>query len=547
MKNTQKIVALYCRLSQDDGREGESNSIISQKSILLEYARTHGFYNTEIFVDDGFSGTTFNRPGFIRLQKMIDEGLVSTVIVKDLSRFGRNYLAVGNYLEIVFPSKGIRFISIQENIDSISADTTELVPFSNIFNEWYAAQTSRKIRAVHQQRSKDGKRVSASVPYGYVRDINNRDVWHIDEDAAKVVQMIFGLFLDGNGPTKIAKLLQNNRILIPTAYKLQKGISAHHKLAADPYYWNDTTVCRILDNIQYTGCTVNFITTRISYKIHKKRVNNKEDWVIIPDTQPAIVDETTFERVQQLRKNRHRCTKTGETSIFSNLVFCADCGSKLHYCAQRRKDGTYGYFRCSQYKSGRGSCTSHFISNNVLTRIVTESIQRLINFVSSYEPVFVFLLQKQRAVRQNEETQLLMSKLDTTRKRIGDLDRLIQKVYEDSILGKISEDRYKKMMQSFEEEQNELIQFVGTYEKKQAEIEKEAVSLRKVLDMLRSCQEIKELTPAIVNTLIERIEVGDDNLKKKGKTVMIDIYYTAIGTLKIPSEEEMEELIKEMR
>ncbi len=546
IEKTHKIVALYCRLSQDDGREGESNSISNQKNILLEYARSHGLHNTEIFVDDGFSGTTFNRPGFIRMQQLIEDDRVSTVIVKDLSRFGRNYLEVGHYLEIVFPTKGIRFISIQENIDSLSANSTEFVPFSNIFNEWYAAQVSRKVRAVHQQRSKDGKRVSASVPYGYIRDPDNRDIWYIDEDAATVVRMIFSLCLEGNGPTKIARILQSNHILTPTAYNLQSGKSTRHKLLGDPYYWKEPTVGHILENIQYTGCTVNFITTRISYKVHKQKLNDKDDWVIIPDTQPAIIDRETFDRVQQLRQNRHRCTKTGETSLFSNIVFCADCGAKLHFCSIRQYGKIYGYFRCSQYKSGRGRCTSHYISNNVLTKVVRESIQKLANFVSSYEPVFVYLLQKQKALAQDEETQLLKSRLDAAKKRIAELDKLIQKVYEDSILGKISEDRYKKMMCAFEAEQHELIQVVGTYEEKQLAMEKETINLRNVLDMLRSCQEIKELTPVMVNTLIERIVVGDDQLRKKGKTIHVDIYYTAIGSLQIPSEDEIKALIEEM-
>lgn len=268
IEKTNKAVALYCRLSQDDGKEGESNSITNQKDILLTYAHSKGLYNTEFFIDDGISGTTFNRPGFQRMQQLIDQGHIGTVIVKDLSRFGRNYLEVGNYLEIIYPTRGIRFISIQENVDSLQNGSTELVPFSNIFNEWYAAQTSKKIRAVHQQRSKAGKRVSASVPFGYVKDANNRDIWHIDEEAANVVRRIFDLFLEGYGPTKIARILQANHILTPTAYGMKTGKPMHHAINGDPYFWQGTAVGHILDNIQYTGCTANFTTTKISYKIH---------------------------------------------------------------------------------------------------------------------------------------------------------------------------------------------------------------------------------------------------------------------------------------
>ena len=545
VEKTNKAVALYCRLSQDDGKEGESNSISNQKDILLTYAHSKGLYNTEFFVDDGISGTTFNRPGFQRMQQLIDQGHIGTVIVKDLSRFGRNYLEVGNYLEIIYPTKGIRFISIQENVDSLQNGSTELVPFSNIFNEWYASQTSKKIRAVHQQRSKDGKRVSASVPFGYVRDASNRDIWHIDEEAADVVRRIFDLCLEGYGPTKIARILQSNHILTPTAYRIKTGKPTHHALNGDPYFWQETTVGHILDNIQYTGCTANFTTTKISYKIHKKKINSKSDWVIIPDTQPAIIDSNTFDRVQQLRTNRHRCTKTGETSMFANLVFCADCGSKMHFCATRRSNGIYGYFRCSKYKSGRGQCTSHHINSNVLTEIVTESVRRLAAFVSCYEPVFLFLLQRQLLTAQKEEQTMLKRNLDTAQKRIDELDRLIQKVYEDYILGKISEIRYKKMAAAFEEEQQSLVQFVSEHGDRLVELEKNSANLRTILDILRSYEEIKELTPAMVNTLIERIVVHDR--KENERKIQVDIYYTAIGLLHIPSEEEISKIIKEIQ
>jgi DNA invertase Pin-like site-specific DNA recombinase len=547
MHQIPQITALYCRLSKDDGRDGDSNSIASQKSILLDYAKSHAFYDTEFFIDDGFSGTTFHRPGFARMQQMLEEGRISTVIVKDLSRFGRNYLEVGHYLEIVFPTKGVRFISIQENIDSFSNDTTELVPFSNIFNEWYAAQTSKKIRAVHQQKSKDGKRVGASVPYGYVRDPNNQDIWHIDQTAAEVVRLIFSLFLDGNGTTKIARILQEKCILTPTAYRLQLGMPAHHKLSGDPYLWQGTTVMHILDNIRYTGCTANFMSTRISYKVRKKILNDKEDWVIIPDTQPAIIDSHTYDRVQQLRQNRHRCTKTGKTSMFSGLVYCADCKSKLQFCSIRKSGSIYGYFRCSQYKSGRGKCTSHYISQNVLTKIVTESIQRLANFISCYEPVFLFLVHKQQAIAQDNAIKLMRHNLDAAKKRIEALDKLMQKVYEDYVFGKISEERCQKMTVAFETEQQELIQCVDANEAKLAAQENNAANLRQLLDMLRTCQTITELTPTMVRTLIDRIEIDDDQLKKKGKTVHVDIYYTAVGLINIPSEEELKVLIEEMQ
>lgn len=546
-EKAEKKVALYCRLSQDDGKKEESNSITNQKDILLTYAKNNGFHNTEFFVDDGISGTTFNRPGFQRMLKLINEGMIGTVVVKDLSRFGRNYLEVGNYLEMIFPTKGIRFISIQENIDSKLNNSNELVPFNNIFNEWYAAQTSKKIRTVYKQRSADGKRVSPSVPYGYVRDPNNRDIWHIDEDAAKVVRKIFALFLDGYGPSRIADILHKEKVLTPTAYNIQLGRPAKHKLRADPYLWSDSTVVYILDNMQYTGCTVNNITTRLSYKINKTIFNDRADWVVIPNTQPAIIDDFSYQRVQELRKNRYRRIKTGKTSMFSNLVFCADCGSKLHYCVTRKAGGLYGHYRCSQYKNGSRNCTSHFISDIVLTKVVTESIRKLASFVSCYEPVFVYLMQKQQTADQEEERKQLKQRLETANKRIEELDKLIQRTYEDNILGRLSDDRYHKMASAFEAEQQQHIQFVDDYKDKLLMIERTAVDTRKILDMLRSFQEVNELTPTMVNTMIERIVVHDDNLMKKGKKTCVDIYYTALGLLQIPSEEELKALIKEIQ
>ena len=331
----EKITALYCRLSQDDGREGESNSISNQKEILMDYARKHGFLHPEFFVDDGISGTTFERPDFQRMQRMVESGEVATVIVKDLSRFGRNYLEVGDYLEIQYPKLGVRFIAIQENVDTLKESGTEMMPFNNIFNEWNAAQTSKKIRAVNQMKAANGKRVSSTVPYGYVRDTENKDIWHIDEPAAAVVRKIFAPCLAGRGPLQIAKQLEQERILTPTAYHHSIGRAVSNPLPADPYRWSDSTIENILANRQYTGCTVNFMTTTVSYKVHKTVYRPEEEWQIIPNTQDAIIDDDTFKRVQELRENRRRPTATGRTSMFSGLVFCHDCGSKLHFCASK--------------------------------------------------------------------------------------------------------------------------------------------------------------------------------------------------------------------
>ena len=294
-QNETKITALYCRLSQDDGREGESNSISNQKEILLAYAQRNNFPNPQFFTDDGFSGTTFDRPSFVQMENLVEQGVVDTIIVKDLSRFGRNYLDVGNYLEIKYPTLGVRFIAIQENVDTLKETGTEMMPFNNIFNEWYAAQTSKKIRAVWKNKAANGKRVSSSVPFGYVRNPQDKEDWLVDEPAAEVVRKIYALCLDGRGPSQIARQLEQEKVLIPTAYYASLGRKTR-KQYTDPYAWDQKTVAGILVNQQYTGCTVNFMTTTVSYKVHKTVYKPKDEWQIIPNTQPAIIDEDKAQR-----------------------------------------------------------------------------------------------------------------------------------------------------------------------------------------------------------------------------------------------------------
>ena len=542
-----KKTALYCRLSQDDGREGESNSISNQKDILMSYATKHGFHRPIFFVDDGYSGTSFNRPGFQQMQQQIDCGEIETVIVKDLSRFGRNYLEVGEYLEIQYPLKGIRFIAIQENVDTLCNTGTEMMPFNNIFNEWYAAQTSKKIKAVHKQRSNSGKRVGTSVPYGYVRDPENRDVWHIDIEAATVVKKIFELFLDGLGPTQIARVLENEKILTPTAYNMQTGKRTFRELAGSPYFWQPNSVANILDNAQYTGCTINFKSTKVSYKIHKRNIHDPEQWAIIPNTQEAIIDADTFHRVQKLRKNRHRCTKTGKTSLFSNLVYCADCGSKLHFCTSRNRESYKEFFRCAQYKSGRGKCSSHYIRNVVLEQLVLESIRSLADFVRQYEPIFLYLVAKENHNSDAIEQQQLKKKLDNAHQRIKELDKLIQRLYEDNYLGKIPDERFCKLTSSFETEQQELTSFITAHADQMKIQEERNVDLHKLLLGLREYLEVRALTPKIVNTLIDKIVIHDAEVVAGKKSMRVDIYYTAIGMVRIPSSEEIQTLIIQMQ
>ena len=546
-KGQEKITALYCRLSQDDGREGESNSISNQKEILMAYAKKNGFLHPQFFVDDGISGTTFDRPDFLRMQQMVEDGAVSTVIVKDLSRFGRNYLEVGEYLEIKYPTLGVRFIAIQENVDTFRESGTEMMPFNNIFNEWYAAQTSKKIRAVQQMRAANGKRVSPVVPYGYKKDPNNREIWYIDEPAAEVVRKIYALCLAGRGPMQIARQLERERILTPTAYYNSIGRAASNPPPADPYRWSDSSVENILANRQYTGCTVNFLSTTVSYKVHKVIYRSPEEQQIIPNTQEAIISEDMWLRVQELRENRRRPTATGRTSLFSGLVFCADCGAKLHFCAAKSLKPNQEHFRCSNYKSGRGTCQVHFIRNVVLERIVFEAVRYLADFVHRYESVFLYLLEKKTAIEQKAEWQKLRRTVENGHKRIRELDMLISRLYEDNIAGKISDERYARMAASYEDEQKQLEKTVADGEQTLREAEQKKVDVQMLLNTLRQCTELKELTPTIVNSLIQRIEVHKSEKPHKHNRVKVDIYFTAVGLIDLPTEQEIVQIMEEMR
>ena len=514
----EKITALYGRLSDDDGVDMESNSISNQRTILQDYAKKNGYLHPVFFYDDGVSGTTFERSGFKEMEAMIEAGKVSTIIVKDLSRFGRNYLEVGRYLEIVYPTLGVKFIAIQENVDTLAGTGTEMMPFHNIFNEWYASQTSKKIRAVWAMKAANGKRIGSTVPYGYVKDKENREIWHIDESAAAVVRHIFALCLSGMGPLQIAKQLEREQILTPTAYFISVGRDTRNSMPASPYLWSDSSVDNILANRQYTGCAVNFKSTSVSYKVHKTVYKPEEEWQIIPNMQEPIIDENTWLRVQELRKNKRRPTATGRKSLFSGLIFCPDCGAKLHFCAAKSLRPNQEFYRCANYKDGRGSCKIHYIRNVVLEQIVQTAVSDLADFVRNYEAVFLYMLSRKTESEKKTELSAMRQRLTAAQNRISEIDRVISRLYEDNILGKISKDA-----------------------------DKAGVDLRMLLKGLREFTEVKELTPELVNTLIQRIEVHNSDRSSGKIRVKVDIYFTAAGMIDLPTEKELEKLMQEYR
>ena len=543
-----KITALYCRLSQDDGREGESNSISNQKEILAQYARANGFHNTMFFVDDGISGTTFDRPDFQRMQRMIENGEIGVVIVKDLSRFGRNYLDVGEYLEIKYPTLGVRFIAIQENVDTLKNTGTEMMPFNNIFNEWYAAQTSKKIRAVWKSKADKGERIAAAIPYGYIKSQDDPKQWIIDEEAAKVVRYIFELALEGLGPMKIARRLEDEQILSPTAYYLENGRKSSNDISArGKCAWSTTSVRHILENRQYTGCTVNFKTSLVSYKVHKTVYNPEEEWQIIPNTQEAIIDEDTFNRVQELRDSRRRNTATGRESLFSGLLYCADCKSKLYFCAAKSIKPEQEFHRCSAYKENRGSCSIHFIREVVLREAILELVKRVALFIQQYEAVFLYMYAKKHNITKEVNSRNMKATIERNKRRIKELDKLIERIYEDNVLGKIPDARFSKMMASYEAEQNQLVTETAKAEESLKTMEQDKVDLRAFLETIRQCTDIKELTPAIVNRLIRRIEVHNSEKIDGRKQVRLDVYFTAVGLIDIPGEKELIEMMREIQ
>ena len=547
-ENTIKITALYCRLSQDDGRDGESNSISNQKAILSQYAKEHGYLHPEFFVDDGISGTTFDRPDFQRMQRMAENGEIGTIIVKDLSRFGRETIEMGRLTQVVYPSLGITFIAIQENVNTSTGTGLEMMPFYNIFNEWYAEQTSKKIKAVWKSKADNGERVSAAVPFGYMKSSNNPKQWIVDEPAAKIVRYIFELCLAGLGPMKIARRLEDEQIICPTEHYYRKGIKASNPRPQNPYIWDQTTVRHILENRQYTGCTVNFKSTFVSFKVKKKVHIPEDEWQIIPNTQEAIIDDDTFERVQELRKHRRRNTATGKTSMFSGLLYCADCGSKLYYCASKSiKDGQE-FYRCSQYKENRGSCTIHFIRDSVLKKLVLDTIRKVAKYVQEFEPVFLYLFAEQNTLGREKSIRNMRQNIEKGKTRIKELDMLIERIYEDNVLGKISDERFLRMSANYESEQKELLATVESDEQTVKKAEQEKVDLKVFLDTIRQCTDLKELTPTIVNTLIKRIDVHNSVKDDNGvKHVPIDIFFTAVGIINVPTEKELITAMEKMR
>ena len=519
---TDKITALYCRLSQDDMLQGESNSITNQKAILKKYAEDNGFSNPVFYVDDGVSGTTWEREGFKAMLADIEEGKVGTVITKDLSRLGRDYLKTGEYIEIIFPDHDVRYIAINDGVDTLKSEN-ELMAFKNIFNDWYARDTSKKIRAVFKAKGQSGKHLSNPI-YGYKHSETDKNLWVIDDEAAEVVRKIFHLCIDGYGPTQIARILTEQGIPTPTAYTLSQGRDNGHK-NAKLHRWGNETIAHILEKAEYCGHTVNFRTHVKSYK-NKKRVDNpKEDWLIFENTHEAIITQQEFDLVQELRKNKRRPTKHEEVNPFSGICYCADCGKKLYLCRATTMTADQEHLKCGTYAKDKNGCTIHFVRTIVLKEIILGELNKMVAFVKDNEDEFVQMAMDNSVQKQSSELSKSRKKLKESEKRIAELDRLFTRLYEDNVSGKISDERFSIMSAGYEDEQKklratvaELTDFIETAEQKSADV-------TAFISVVQKYERITELTPEIMHELIEKIVVHAPDKSSGHRTQQIDIYY----------------------
>lgn len=521
------ITALYERLSQEDKLEGESNSIANQKKILERYCREHGITAYRHYdEDDGYSGTNFNRPGFQRMLADIKAGKIKRVIVKDMSRFGRDYLQVGFYTDMLFPDFGVHFIAVNDGVDSTRGEN-EFTAIRNVFNEMYARDTSKKIRATWQSKGKSGEHLTTIPPYGYMKDPDNKKKWIIDEEAAAVVQQIFALCVSGMGPTQIAKWLEKHEIYNPTAYSQAKGRPVTNKPTANPYKWTNETVSRTLERIEYLGHTVNFKTRKQSYKSKKKLWNDPSEWVIFENTQPPIVEESVFLIVQNIRRSRRRHTKMGDMGIFSGLLYCAECGGKMYQCRATNFTEEQKYFICSTYRKGKDLCTTHSIKNVVLHEIVLRNLREAIEYVTQYEAEFIQEAADSRLRERDAEFSRKRETLSRAESRIAELDNLFKHLYEDNVTGKLSDERFIKMSRDYELEQENLKSMAEVLREEIKQQEKQKTNVKAFISVVKKYTDMQELDASILREFIDRIEVSHTD--KKSKTREITIVYNFIG------------------
>lgn len=535
LRATDKITALYCRLSQEDANEGDSNSITNQKDILLRYAKEHRFPNPTFFVDDGYSGTNYDRPGFQQMLSEIEAGKVAVVLSKDLSRLGRNSSLTGLYINFTFPKYGVRYIAINDHFDTIDPNSTDndVAGIKNWFNEFFAKDTSRKIRAVQKAKGEQGIPLTTNVPFGYRKDPEDRTKWVVDEAAAPVVKRIFKLCMEGRGPMQIAKLLQAEQVLNPTAYKRREGISTPSPETADPYHWNPNTVVHILERREYTGCTVNFKTYTNSIWDKRQRENPMENRKIFYNTHPAIISLEVFDKVQEIRQQRHRRTATGKSNMFSGLVFCNDCKQKLYYSTTSYFEKRQDFFICSTHRANKDKCSGHYIRAVVLEQIVWKHIQEVISVVTRYEAYFRSEMEQKLRIQSEKSLRLYQKRLAQAEKRIGELDRLFIRIYEDNVAGRLDDERFAMMSKNYTEEQKDLKAEVKNLQQQIHEQEQQAENIEQFVHRVKRNSTLTELTPYALRELVKAVYVEAPDKSSGKRRQKVHIEYDLVGYIPV--------------
>ncbi|MFR5293004.1 MAG: recombinase family protein [Eisenbergiella sp.] len=532
----QLITALYPRLSHEDELQGESNSISNQKRILETYAKQNGFTNLRWYTDDGYSGANFQRPGFQAMLADIEAGKVGTVIVKDMSRLGRNYLQVGMYTEMIFPQKNVRFIAINDGVDSAQGEN-DFAPLRNIFNEWLVRDTSKKIKAVKRSKGMSGKPITSKPVYVYLMDEDENFI--IDEEAAPVVRQIYSLCLAGNGPTKIARMLTEQQIPTPGTLEYRRTGSTRRYHPGYECKWATNTVVHLLENREYTGCLVNFKTDKVSYKLKHSIENPPEKQVIFENHHEPIIDRETWERVQELRKQRKRPNRYDEVGLFSGILFCADCGSVMYqqrYQTDKRRQDCY---ICGSYKKRTRDCTAHFIRTDLLTAGVTKNLRKITSYAAKHEARFMKLLVEQNEDGGRRRNAAKKKELETAEKRISELSAIFKRLYEDSVTGRISDERFSELSADYEAEQKELKERAAGLQEELSKAQEATENAEKFMKVVRKHTSFEELTPTLLREFVEKIVIHESvalDGKRRGKLRRqeIEIYYSFVGKVELP-------------
>ncbi len=537
-KNQIGITALYCRLSRDDGTESESNSIGNQKKLLSQKAKEMGLTDTKYYVDDGYTGTNFNRPGFQQLIDDIEIGLVSAVMVKDLSRLGRDYVSVGNYTDSYFPEHNVRFIAVNDAIDSDEGES-EIAPFKNILNEMYARDISKKIRSSHRLRGSMGEPLS-QPPYGYMKSAENKKKWIIDPEAATVVKSIFKMCLDGKGNETIARELQENKVLIPMAYWQSKGLNrGGKKTQTNPYKWCKTTVQKILSQQEYCGDIINFKTYSKSFKNKTRYENSKENWAVFKNVNEPIINRETFETVQKfISKTKRRAPKkeNGERSIFNGLIYCGDCHSKMRYHTSTSNKKIH-YFTCSDNKVDyRGKCPGrHYVRADALEEVVKLELRRLVEMLEIDESYFAQLLLRKNDEEREKDKKFLESELQKAIARNNTVSQIYEKLYEDNVIGKVSDEWFVELSHKYEKERMNLKAKIADTRHKIEELKNNNSEYEKFISAIRRFMQMDNLTSPLLRELIDHIDIFETEGTGKSRTQRIVIYYRFIGYIELPN------------